>query len=73
LAASVGRAQHHRAGADADTYDGTVEVEEQDTQDASLTVPSDVNEGETIHIICEVTDAGTPKLTRYQRVMMTIK
>jgi hypothetical protein len=32
-----------------------------------------VNSGETIHIICEVTDQGTPELTRYQRVIITIE
>jgi len=57
---------------EADTYDGTVEIENACNQDASLTVPNDASEGETIHIICEVTDAGTPPLTRYQRVICNI-
>ena len=42
-------------------------------QDASFTVPEDAGKGETIHIICEVTDAGTPPLTRYQRVVVTVE
>jgi hypothetical protein len=58
---------------EAGTYDGAVEIDNKDKQDASLTVPSDATEGETIHVVCEVTDAGTPQLTRYQRVIMTVK
>ncbi len=58
---------------EADTYDGTVEVENSDRQQAAITVPTDMSGGQTVHIICEVTDAGTPPLTRYQRVIMTIE
>jgi hypothetical protein len=58
---------------EADTYDGTVEIENSGNQDASFTVPGDVGEGKTIHIICEVTDTGTPPLTRYQRVVVEIE
>jgi hypothetical protein len=57
---------------EADTYDGTVEIENAGNQDASFKVPGDVGEGKTIHIICEVTDTGTPRLTRYQRVIVTV-
>ena len=35
--------------------------------------PGDAGAGETIHIICEVTDAGSPRLTRYQRVVLTVQ
>ena len=58
---------------DAGTYDGTVEIRDATGQDASFTVPGDAGKGETIHIICEVTDAGTPPLTRYQRVVVTVE
>lgn len=44
-----------------------------DSQDAFFVVPSNVNKGETIHIICEVKDNGMPQLTRYQRVVLTIQ
>ena len=57
---------------EADTYDGTVDIEDTGKQDASFEVPGDVSEGKTIHIICEVTDTGTPQLTRYQRVVVTV-
>jgi hypothetical protein len=52
---------------DADTYKGSVQIEDPDKEDTSLTVPTDANVGDTIHIICEVTNKGTPPLTRYRR------
>ena len=58
---------------DAGTYDGTVEIRDASERDASFVVPEDAGKGETIHIICEVTDAGTPPLTRYQRVVVTVE
>jgi hypothetical protein len=57
---------------EADTYTGSVPVRDAGKPDASVIVPADANAGETIHIICEVTDAGTPPLTRYQRVVIKI-
>jgi hypothetical protein len=39
-------------------------------QDAEFTLPGDTGNGETVHLICEVTDTGTPPLTRYQRVVL---
>jgi len=29
--------------------------------------------GQTIHVILEATDGGTPSLTRYQRVVLTVQ
>ena len=58
---------------DADTYPGSVHIEAADKQDASMTVPADAKAGQTIHIICEVTDNGTPPLTRYQRVVISVQ
>ena len=44
---------------------------------ASLTttfqVPNDAQPGQTIHVILEATDSGTPSLTRYQRVILTVQ
>ena len=57
---------------EADTYPGVVEIKDSAKQEASFTVPKDAGEGVTIHVICEVTDNGTPKLTRYQRVVIEI-
>ncbi|WP_146451166.1 nucleoside hydrolase-like domain-containing protein [Bythopirellula polymerisocia] len=61
--------QYQEAG----TYDGISNLMDGNNQDASFTVPNDANVGETIHIICEVTDNGTPPLTRYERVVAEIK
>jgi hypothetical protein len=58
---------------EADTYDGTIEILNAGEQNASFTVPGDADNGKTIHIICEVTDDGTPQLTRYQRIIITVK
>lgn len=57
----------------ADTYPGSIHVEDADNQNASMTVPADATAGQTIHVICEVTDNGSPPLTRYQRMVMTIE
>jgi hypothetical protein len=58
---------------EADTYDGIIEIKGNVKKNASFTVPNDAVKGETIHVICEVTDTGTPKLTRYQRVVVKIE
>ncbi len=58
---------------EADTYKETIEIRDADKQDASFTVPNNAGQGKTIHIICEVTDTGTPPLTRYQRVVVEIE
>ena len=58
---------------EADSYDGLVEILKNETQSAAFNVPEDARKGSTIHIICEVTDNGTPSLTRYQRVVVHIE
>jgi hypothetical protein len=58
--------------AEADTYPGTVEITHAESNSASLTVPEDAGHGQTIHIVCEVTDSGSPPLTRYQRVVIEV-
>jgi len=58
---------------EAGSYDGSIEIRDAGKQDASFTVPGDAGAGKTIHVICEVTDAGTPRLTRYQRVIVEVK
>lgn len=55
-----------------DTYEGKIKIQNPDKRKASFTVPNDAPVGKTIHIILEVTDAGTPRLTRYQRVIAQI-
>jgi Cellulose-binding protein Sde0182, C-terminal domain len=58
---------------EADSYDGAVEINDAGKQDASFIVLDNAGKGKTIHLICEVTDNGTPKLTRYQRVVFNIQ
>jgi hypothetical protein len=51
------------------SYPGFVKIKNNNKQQASFIVPSNVKHGQTVHIICEVTDNGNPSLTRYQRVI----
>lgn len=55
------------------TYTSTVPLTGADTPVCKLTIPTD-SMGKEFHIICEVTDNGTPALTSYRRVIfkMTI-
>ena len=48
-------------------------VHDADRAVASVQVPADAKAGETIHLIAEVTDSGKPPLTRYARVILTVK
>ena len=52
------------------SYRGKVNIHNADQQQAHFDVPGDVKNGQTIHIICEVTDDGSPRLTRYGRVIV---
>jgi len=38
----------------------------------SMQVPADATAGQTIHLILEATDNGTPALTRYQRIVVSV-
>ena len=58
---------------DADTYPGVVTLTGADTPTTTFTVPADARHGDTIHLILEVTDDGTPALKHYQRVIVTVK
>jgi hypothetical protein len=60
--------QYHEA----DTYPGRIEIEDRDTRNASIRVPATAAPGDTIHVIMEATDGGTPQITRYQRVVVTV-
>lgn len=58
---------------DAETYPGVVSVTNATALCTSVTVPQDAQSGQTIHLILQVTDNGTPALTSYQRVVITVK
>ncbi len=56
---------------DADTAEANVKIDDPTSQSgASFVAPNEP--GRTVHIILEVTDDGSPPLTRYQRVICTI-
>jgi hypothetical protein len=57
---------------DADTYPGSIALSSTNTAASGFTVPADAQPGQTIHAILEVTDDGTPALTRWQRVIVTV-
>ncbi|MEO7992213.1 MAG: nucleoside hydrolase-like domain-containing protein [Chryseolinea sp.] len=56
---------------EAGTYTGNT-LGESKTAKTTITIPKDARPGETIHMICEVSDSGTPSLIRYQRVVITV-
>lgn len=58
---------------DPSSFKGNIEITDSDKQSVSFIVPKDAKWGQTIHIICEVKDSGTPQLTRYQRVVVEVK
>jgi len=57
---------------DVDTYPGDVTIASPNTFTTSLQVPSDAKAGQTIQLVLEATDNGTPPLTRYQRVVIAV-
>jgi hypothetical protein len=58
---------------DVDTYPGNVSLAEQYALVTRLHVPGDATPGQTIHLVVEATDNGTPGLTRYQRVIVSVR
>jgi hypothetical protein len=58
---------------DADSCKSKVKIQNAGKAQASFVVPKDAAKGDTIHVICEVTDNGTPPLTRYGRVIVNVE
>lgn len=58
---------------EADTYPGAVTVADASPLRTTVRIPADATPGQTIHLILDVTDDGTPNLTRYQRVILTVQ
>jgi len=56
---------------EAGTYKKEVKVSPENYPGVGLTAP-DVEKPETIHIILKISDKGTPALTRYKRVIVTV-
>jgi hypothetical protein len=61
--------QYHDAG----TYPGEIVISSAGSLDTTLQIPTDAQPGQSLHVILEATDSGTPSLTRYQRVIVTIR
>ena len=58
---------------EAGTYPNNVAIQNADSLYAAVRVPADAVRGQTIHLILQVTNDGTPPLTRYQRVVITVR
>ncbi|WP_116949048.1 DUF1593 domain-containing protein [Jiangella endophytica] len=61
--------QYREAG----TYPGSVDLTTNAGGVTRFRVPADAQPGQTIHLILEATDDGTPALTHYQRVVVTVR
>ncbi|MEX2152247.1 MAG: nucleoside hydrolase-like domain-containing protein [Gemmatimonadaceae bacterium] len=65
-------AMHWWRWKDVDTYPGEVSLSHPTALATRLRVPNDATPGQTIQLVLEATDNGTPALTRYQRVIITV-
>jgi hypothetical protein len=54
------------------TYSGDVKIDDPSSQRTSITIPEDAKPGQTIHMILEASDNGSPALTRYHRTIITV-
>lgn len=61
--------QYREAG----TCEGKAAIHGTDGARATVAIPSHAKAGQTVHIVCEVTDVGTPPSTWYQRVVVDVK
>jgi hypothetical protein len=57
---------------DVGSYPGRVTLSNPTALATNMQIPADAAAGQTIHLILEATDNGTPALTRYQRVIISI-
>jgi len=57
---------------DVDTYPGDVTFSTPAALATTMQIPADAKPGQTIQVVLEVTDSGTPPLTRYQRVVVSV-
>lgn len=58
---------------DAGTYHAEVIISDSDNTHTKISIPKDAVSGQTIHIIAEATDNGIPAITRYQRIIITVR
>ena len=55
------------------TYPNKVNISNSTALQTKVTIPKDAVAGQTIHMILEATDNGTPTLTSYKRVIITVR
>jgi len=55
------------------TYPNKVDISNPTSLQSKVTIAKDAVAGQTIHLILEATDNGSPALTTYQRVIITIR
>jgi len=55
-----------------DTYPGEVSFSDPTALTTRLHIPEDALSGQTIQLVLEATDAGTPALTRYRRAVVSV-
>lgn len=67
-AVTAGWWQYREAG----SYPGAVELTTNPAGVTRFRVPADAEPGQTIHLILEAVDDGSPSLTHYQRVVVTV-
>jgi hypothetical protein len=58
---------------DAGTYPGNITFSAPTELRTTFRLPDDASPGQTIDIVLEATDDGTPHLTRYQRIIVTVQ
>ncbi|UZD21826.1 DUF1593 domain-containing protein [Algoriphagus halophytocola] len=54
---------------EAGTYEGEINIPNTDSKLIKIDLPNDFS-GKTLHVICEVTDNGSPNLTSYRRIII---
>lgn len=57
----------------AGSYPGNITIVSPASLQTKLNIPKDAAPGQTIHLILEATDNGTPALTSYQRIIINVR
>ncbi len=55
-----------------DPYDGKVSTDNPNSPITTLLVPEDAKSGDNFHMVLEAVDSGSPALTRYHRIIITV-
>ncbi len=57
---------------DASDYKDEVKIRNASSRNITLKIPDNISKEQDLHIICEVKDRGTPRLTRYKRIIIKV-